>query len=91
MLPVNSRFGIIAQHNKTWRGRIVRPSARAWRARIPHGIVGSNPTPSAFKSPRDNWAFFLDNQHKRQAAQLNCRFWYNTLDIQRETLNEILN
>ena len=30
-----------------WRGRIVWPSARAWRARIPYGIVGSNPTPSA--------------------------------------------
>ena len=30
-----------------WRGRIVRSSARAWRAREPQGSVGSNPTLSA--------------------------------------------
>ena len=30
-----------------WRGRIVWPSARAWRAREPQGSVGSNPTLSA--------------------------------------------
>ena len=30
-----------------WRGRIVRPSARAWKARRPQGLVGSNPTLSA--------------------------------------------
>ena len=29
------------------RGRIVWPSARAWRAREPQGSVGSNPTLSA--------------------------------------------
>ncbi len=32
-----------------WRGCIVRPNARAWRAREPQGSVGSNPTLSAIK------------------------------------------
>ena len=30
-----------------WRGSIVWPNARAWRARVPKGTVGSNPTLSA--------------------------------------------
>ena len=30
-----------------WRGSVVWPNARAWRAREPQGSVGSNPTLSA--------------------------------------------
>ncbi len=30
-----------------WRGSIVRPNARAWRARVEKSTVGSNPTLSA--------------------------------------------
>ena len=31
-----------------WRGSVVWPNARAWRAREPQGSVGSNPTLSAW-------------------------------------------
>jgi hypothetical protein len=30
-----------------WRGSVVWPNARAWKAREPQGSVGSNPTLSA--------------------------------------------
>jgi hypothetical protein len=36
-----------AQSHIHWRGSIVWPNARAWRARVPQGTVGSNPTLSA--------------------------------------------
>ncbi len=34
-----------------WRGSVVWPNARAWKARIPKGIKGSNPFLSATISP----------------------------------------
>jgi hypothetical protein len=46
-IRTHSLFRLIA----TWRGSVVWPNARAWRARVPKGTVGSNPTLSAVRAP----------------------------------------
>ena len=42
-----------------WRGSIVRPNARAWRAREPKGSEGSNPSLSAQSQGSREGALFL--------------------------------
>ena len=51
--PIKLLNGKIADASERtrWRGSVVWPNARAWKARIPKGIKGSNPFLSATKKP----------------------------------------
>ncbi len=53
-----------------WRGCIVRPNARAWRAREPQGSVGSNPTLSAINTAVNAAVcfFLLDGIFERMSS-----------------------
>ena len=50
---------MLSAYKERWvsrgRGCVVRPNARAWRARVPQGTVGSNPTLSALMISPGFW------------------------------------